>query len=70
MRGVVMYAPGDVRVEKVGSAVAMVPGLLAASDVLGTGWFAAIAAEPDRARPSPWSATARLGCWVCWRPGS
>ena len=37
-------------------------GLLAASDVLGTGWFAAVAAEAARARPWRSSATARSVC--------
>lgn len=37
----------------------LIPSLLAASDVLGTGWFAAVAAEVGPGRPSPWSATAR-----------
>lgn len=44
----------------------LVPSLLAASDVLGTGWFAAVAAGSALGRPSPWSGTARSGCWVCW----
>jgi threonine dehydrogenase-like Zn-dependent dehydrogenase len=48
----------------------LVPSLLAASDVLGTGWFAAVAAETGRARPSPWSATAPSACSVSWPPSS
>jgi len=31
----------------------LVPGLLIASDVLGTGWFGAIAAQAATAIPSP-----------------
>jgi hypothetical protein len=58
MRGVVMYKAGDVRVEdredpKIVAPTdtpgqpdaSMIASLLAASDVLGTGWFAAVAAE-------------------------
>jgi len=64
MRGAVIYAPGDVRVEQRedpqiaqptdavirlaathGQDPGLVPSLLAASDVLGTGWFGAVAAE-------------------------
>lgn len=37
----------------------LIPSLMAASDVLGTGWFAAVAAGPAPARPSRSSATAR-----------
>ena len=40
----------------------LIPSLLAASDVLGTGWFAAVAAEAGPARRWPSSATARSGC--------
>ena len=39
-----------------------IPGLLAASDVLGTGWFAAVAAEAGPARPSPSSVTVPSDC--------
>jgi hypothetical protein len=31
----------------------LIPSLLSASDVLGTGWLGAVAAEQGRARPSP-----------------
>ena len=50
----------------------LVPSLLAASDVLGTGWFAAVAAEagPGRARPSRLSETAPSAFSVCWLPSS
>jgi threonine dehydrogenase-like Zn-dependent dehydrogenase len=49
----------------------LVPSLLAASDVLGTGWFAAVAAEVGPGRtvavvatvPSDWSASSRRGSW-------
>jgi threonine dehydrogenase-like Zn-dependent dehydrogenase len=44
----------------------LVPHFLATSDVLGTGWFAAVAATPARARPSPSSATAPSDSWACW----
>jgi threonine dehydrogenase-like Zn-dependent dehydrogenase len=44
----------------------LIPSLLAASDVLGTGWFAAVAAEAGPARPSPWSATGRSACSAFW----
>jgi hypothetical protein len=40
----------------------LVPSMLATSDVFGTGWFAAEAANVKRARRSPSSATARLVC--------
>jgi threonine dehydrogenase-like Zn-dependent dehydrogenase len=53
-----------------GASDELIPSFLAASDVLGTGWFAAVAAEAGPARPSRWSATAPLGCSACWRPGS
>ena len=47
----------------------LIPSLLAASDVLGTGWFAADAANVQaRARPSWSSATARSACSACSRP--
>lgn len=36
----------------------LVPDLLAVSDVLGTGWYAADAAEVRQGRPSSWSVTA------------
>ena len=48
----------------------LIPSLLAASDVLGTGWFAAVAAEAGPARPSPSSATARSACSACSPPSS
>jgi threonine dehydrogenase-like Zn-dependent dehydrogenase len=48
----------------------LVPSFLAASDVLGTGWFGAVAAELGRARPSPSSVTARSGCSASWPPSS
>ena len=40
----------------------LIPSLLAASDVLGTGWFAAVAAEAGPARPSRSSVTAPSAC--------
>ena len=40
----------------------IVPGILAASDVLGTGWFGAVAAGAGRARRWRSSATARSDC--------
>jgi threonine dehydrogenase-like Zn-dependent dehydrogenase len=39
----------------------LVPSLLSASDVLGTGWFAPWPQRPAPARPSPSWATARSG---------
>jgi len=45
----------------------LIPALLAASDVLGTGWFAAVAAEAGPERPSPSSATERSACSASWR---
>ena len=48
----------------------LIPSLLAASDVLGTGWFGAVAAACGRARPSRSSATARSACSPCSRPSS
>jgi threonine dehydrogenase-like Zn-dependent dehydrogenase len=48
----------------------LIPSLVAASDVLGTGCSVPWPPRPDRARPSPWSATARSGCSRCWRPSS
>lgn len=42
--------------------------LMAASDVLGTGWFAADEAQVDPARRPWWLATARWDCWPCWPP--
>jgi threonine dehydrogenase-like Zn-dependent dehydrogenase len=48
----------------------LIPGLLAASDVLGTGWFGAIARRPARVRRSRLSVTARLVCSPSWRPSS
>ena len=48
----------------------LVPSLLAASDVLGTGWFAAVAAEAGPGKTSRWSGTARSACWPCWPPAS
>jgi threonine dehydrogenase-like Zn-dependent dehydrogenase len=44
----------------------LIPSLLAASDVLGTGWFAAVAAEAGPARRLRLSVTARLGCSAFW----
>ena len=40
----------------------LIPSLLAASDVLGTGWFAAVAAQADPGRRSRWSGTGRWAC--------
>lgn len=37
----------------------LIPSFLAASDVLGTGWFGAVAAEAGRTRPLPWGARRR-----------
>jgi threonine dehydrogenase-like Zn-dependent dehydrogenase len=48
----------------------MIPNLLATSDVLGTGWFAADGPRPVRARPSLSSGTARSGSWACFRPSA
>ncbi|GAB3922840.1 hypothetical protein GCM10029976_012210 [Kribbella albertanoniae] len=48
----------------------LIPSLLTASDVLATGWFAAVAAQAGPARRSPLSATARSACSECWRPGN
>jgi threonine dehydrogenase-like Zn-dependent dehydrogenase len=48
----------------------LVPSLLAASDVLGTGWFAAVAAAVQPARPSLSSATARSVFSPSWPPGN
>ena len=46
----------------------LIPSLLAASDVLGTGWFAADAAAAGPARRSRWSAMARWASARCSRP--
>src|SRR5437764_6673217 len=48
----------------------LIPSFLAASDVLGTGWFAAVAAESGRARPSPWSAAVPSASSACPRRAS
>jgi threonine dehydrogenase-like Zn-dependent dehydrogenase len=48
----------------------LIPSFLAASDVLGTGWFGAVAAEASRARPLPRWVTARSVCSRCWPPSS
>src|SRR5438477_286465 len=51
MRGAVLYAPHDVRIDDradpkiIEPTDAIIPSFLAASDALGTGWFAAVAAE-------------------------
>lgn len=45
----------------------LIPHLLAASDVLSTGWFGAVAAE---AGPGKSWGTARLASARCWRPVS
>lgn len=51
-----------------------IPALLAASDVLGTGWFAAEVGPgktgEDRGRPSPSWATARWDCSASLQPNS
>jgi threonine dehydrogenase-like Zn-dependent dehydrogenase len=43
----------------------VIPSLLAASDVLGTGWFAAVAAEAGPGKRPRSSATALWVCWAC-----
>ena len=48
----------------------LLPSLLAASDVLGTGWFGAVAAEAGPARRSRSWVTVRSACSRCSRPGS
>ena len=48
----------------------LVPSLLAASDVLGTGWFGAVAAEAGRPRPLLWSVMAQSACSPCWLQGA
>ena len=48
----------------------LVPSLLAASDVLGTGWFGPSPPTCGRARPSRWSVTARSACSRSWPPGN
>jgi threonine dehydrogenase-like Zn-dependent dehydrogenase len=45
----------------------LIPSFLAASDVLGPGWFGAVAAEVAPGRPSPSSAMAPSGSWASWR---
>ena len=52
----------------------LIPSLLATSDVLGTGWYAADAARVQPGSTVVVSATARLGSWACsrrnrWAPG-
>ncbi len=47
----------------------LIPSLLALSDVMATGWHAAVAAGVTRGRHGrSWSATARSGCAACWPP--
>ncbi|BDH59098.1 hypothetical protein MTP03_40370 [Tsukamurella sp. PLM1] len=58
-RARIPYADGTLVATPGMPADDLIPSLLAASDVLGTGWFAATAAEAGRGRPSPSSATAR-----------
>ena len=48
----------------------LIPSYLAASDVLGTGWFGAVAADVGPARPSPSSVTAPSASSVCSPPDS
>jgi threonine dehydrogenase-like Zn-dependent dehydrogenase len=48
----------------------LVPSLLSASDVLGTGWFGAVAAGAGPGKTVAVSATARSGCSPFWRPSS
>ena len=48
----------------------LVPSLLAASDVLGTGWFGAVAAEAGPGKTVAVVVTARSGCSACWPPRS
>jgi threonine dehydrogenase-like Zn-dependent dehydrogenase len=48
----------------------LVPSFLAASDVLGTGWFGAVAAEAGPGRLWPWSGTAQWACSPSWPPSS
>ena len=47
---------------------ALIPSLLALSDVMPTGWHAAVAAGVRPAAPRSWSATAPSGCAACWPP--
>ena len=44
----------------------LIPSFLAASDVLGTAWFGAAAAEVGPGKTAPSSVTARSGCSPCW----
>lgn len=46
----------------------LMASLLETSDVLGTGWFAAKAANESQGRPLQSSETARSGCWLCFQP--
>ncbi|MDH6628638.1 hypothetical protein M2271_006471 [Streptomyces sp. LBL] len=46
------------------------PALLAASDVLGTGWYAVVTAEPAPARPLRSSGTAPSASWPSSPPPS
>jgi threonine dehydrogenase-like Zn-dependent dehydrogenase len=46
----------------------LIPHLLATSDVLGTGWYAADAANVRKVRPSLSSAMAQSGLWASLRP--
>jgi threonine dehydrogenase-like Zn-dependent dehydrogenase len=48
----------------------LVPSLLAASDVLGTGWFAAVAAEAGPGKTVAVVGDGAVGLLPCWRPGS
>jgi threonine dehydrogenase-like Zn-dependent dehydrogenase len=48
----------------------LVPSLLAASDVLGTGWFGAVAAKAGPGKTVAVVGTAPSGCWPCWPPAS
>ena len=48
----------------------LIPSFLAASDVLGTGWFGAVAAESAPARPSRSWAMEPSACSPCWPPSS
>jgi len=48
----------------------LAPDLLAASDVLGTAWFGAVAAEAGPGKTVVVVGDGAVGCWLSWQPGS
>jgi threonine dehydrogenase-like Zn-dependent dehydrogenase len=46
----------------------LLPSFLAASDVLGTGWFGAVAAKAGPHKTVAVVGDGAVGCSPCWRP--